>query len=377
MRCIFQAIFGTALLVFILPVQAGDLRLGLADNPHDNTLSAIMQTWEYIGKDANMVVYHEDREGIPWTEALWGLPYPTKYSERINFRLSMQATLPPGHKRYLALTPLNFVRRGISPQYEAASNSETAAFWAAQTLNSDFVKLAYYNHIERLISIYQPDYLAYAVEANLLINFAPEQWAQFVELMQFIYPRIKHNHPDLPLMITIQAEGFYDGFKKFPENPFAYAAYMSQIFPYTDYMAVSSYPYMKFKRPWDLPADYFSAIAKLTPDKPFAIAETGWPAESLEPPYNVKSNVWNQYLYHYRILADVQQLQGKFVNLLLPRDYDALWEKIFKDEPDAALLRLWRDMGLYDGAGNPRPAIYLWQTVLNPPPDSKNLWVEP
>jgi len=48
--------------------------LGLADNPHDNTIQAVLDTWGYIANDADMVIHHDDREGVPWTEAFWGLP---------------------------------------------------------------------------------------------------------------------------------------------------------------------------------------------------------------------------------------------------------------------------------------------------------------
>ena len=338
--------------------------LGLADNPYDTTVQSVIQTWVYIAKDADMVVYHDDRQGLPWTAAYWGTDYPKSYQDRINFRLSMQAALPPTHKRYLAVTPLNFYRNGIAPLYEAESNPNAAFFWALQPLNADVVKVAYTNHLLRLIKLYQPHYLVYAVEANLLINNNIYLWPQFVDLIKFVHTRIKQKYPDLPLIISFQAEGFYEGFAMFPKDEYLYARIMSQLFPYTDYMAVSSYAYTLYKKPEHIPAGYFTAIAGLTPEKPFVIAETGWPAEPLEAPYNVPATEMDQQRYLSRVLTDVKNLNGRFVILLLPRDYDALWEKKFKTEPDAFFLRIWRDMGLYDGAGNERPSLKLWRQHL-------------
>ena len=48
----------------------------------------------------------------------------------------------------------------------------------------------------------------------------------------------------------------------------------------------------------------------------------------------------------------------------LIRDYDDLWESDLQDLPNAAVLRLGRDTGLYRGDGTPRPSLQLWRDSL-------------
>ena len=48
-----------------------------------------------------------------------------------------------------------------------------------------------------------------------------------------------------------------------------------------------------------------------------------------------------------------------FLIWFLSRDYDGLWEKLKDTASD--LLRIWRDCGLEDGTGQPRPAHEVWR----------------
>jgi len=340
--------------------------LGLADNHYDITAEAIITGWGYIANDADMIVYHDDRDGLPWTEAYWDLEYPAEFQGRINSRKSAQAHLWNTHKRYLAVSPLNFMRDNIADQFNAEQHPEWQAFWQSQPLNSEVVKIAYYKHLSRMIEVYQPHYLTYAVEANIFINKQHGRWHEFVELADYIYTRLKQDHPQLKTMISFQAEEFYKGFDLF-DAPYVHYQSMKQVFPFTDFMPISSYPYTLFNKPEDMPEDYFTAIADLAPNKPLVIAETGWPAETLRPYFQIDSNAWKQRNYWRRVMNDIQSRNGEFIISLLPRDYDAIWEKVFKFEPDALLLRLWRDMGLYAGDGTVRPAARLWKQRLKWP----------
>ncbi|MDH5628108.1 MAG: hypothetical protein OEY69_07425, partial [Candidatus Krumholzibacteria bacterium] len=116
-----------------------------------------------------------------------------------------------------------------------------------------------------------------------------------------------------------------------------------------------------------LPASFFSAIRDLAPSKPFAIAETGWPAETIAAPYPIEilSGTLYQQQYLSFVLDESDRLEAQFVSLLISRDYDVFWESTLKNHPDAATLRLWRDIGLYDGDGVARPALARWNVRLD------------
>ena len=46
-----------------------------------------------------------------------------------------------------------------------------------------------------------------------------------------------------------------------------------------------------------------------------------------------------------------------FLCWFFTRDFDELWETDFQYEPNADLLGLWGDTGLYAGDGTARPAL--------------------
>jgi len=56
------------------------------------------------------------------------------------------------------------------------------------------------------------------------------------------------------------------------------------------------------------------------------------------------------------VLPDAtEQLEGKFVGVVVIRDCAPLRERTRAARPDPALYQ-WRDLGLADGTGDPRPA---------------------
>jgi hypothetical protein len=134
----------------------------------------------------------------------------------------------------------------------------------------------------------------------------------------------------------------------------------------TDLVAVSAYPYSVEADPQRLRPDLFTALAALAPSKPFAVAETAWPAEDVTAPYPafIPEDEERQQLYVERLLAEADRLSALFVTWFFTRDYDDFWEAELRHLPAASLLRLWRDTGLYAGDGRARPALASWRSAL-------------
>ena len=349
----------------LTPETSRSYAMGFTDFPYANSSAAVDEVWDILGRDADLVVYHLD-DGIPWQEALDAFTqgishtetYDAGYLAALDFKASRR---PAGHVVYLAITPLAFLRDGLAAHRGAAGNEPLTPPWDGYALDAPEVITAFAAHCENLIARFEPDYFAYAIEANILADAAPEKWDAFVNLASVVYASLKANHPDLPVFITLQASFFHG-------NPTEQAAAIAQILPYTDMIAVSAYPYTDDSDPANLPADFFSAVADLAPDKPFAIAETAWPAEDVmnaaDTVLYIPASPDTQAAYLQRLLADADRLSARFINWFLARDYDAFWESTFKDLPEADLVRLWRDTGLYDGDGNQRPALKVWRDRL-------------
>jgi hypothetical protein len=339
------------------PVKTRTCALGLGYFPHDGTPTGVLAALDVIGKDADLLVAHFDG-GIPWEAALasdFGA-YPQSLREEVAF---IAGAKPAGHELYLAVTPIAFLRDRLAPTLTDAGPVFQAPW--------DVIR-AYRNHCHFMIDAFQPDYMAFGVEVNLFGLLVDDSlYASYRSLADSVHTDLKSSYPALPIFQTLQVDAYY-------ANVTAQRALIADLLPTTDYVAVSAYPYGNAARypdrsradPAMLPRTYFSELRDIDRSKPFAVAETGWPAENLGPPYPlvVFSGTLYQDQYTQFVLDEAERLGGRFVNVLITRDYDALWQTALKDDPNAALLRLWRDIGMYDGNGLARPALATWRTRL-------------
>src|SRR5262245_51508532 len=331
--------------------------MGFTPFPYARSVQAVDDTWAAIGRDADLVVFHYD-DGVPWQEAYDQAPYPAGYQNE----LAAAATrAPAGHVRYLALTPIAFSRDRLADYRSETGSTPPTAPWDGYAFDDPHVLTAFTRHCERMIAIFQPDVLAFGVEVNLLAYFAPAKWSSYASHVQSVYQSLKAAHPGLPMFVTLQAD-------LYAVLPAAQKAAILPLLPYTDYIALSAYPYSQTPDPAMVPPNLFSAVAALAPEKPFAIAETGWAAEDVTAPYPqyLPETPERQKAYVEFLLAECTRLRAVFINWFLVRDYDGLWPELGL-LPTAPLTRVWRDIGLYDGNGQPRPALSSWRSTLGLP----------
>jgi hypothetical protein len=329
--------------------------MGFTPFPYARTLQAVADTWAVIGRDADLVTYHYD-DGVPWQEAYDQTAYPADYQNEL---VASAAAAPPGHRRYLAITPIAFMRDGLAPDRSGTGSVPLAAPWSTYAFDDPHVISAFTRHCERMIGIFNPDYMAFGVEVNLLAHSAPAKWPGFVALAHAVYDSLKASHPGLPLFVSLQADSYFIDLA-------AQQAAITQVLPYTDYVALSAYPYSQTADPADVRPDLFSALSALAPQKPFAIAETGWAAEDVTAPYPqvIPETPERQRAYVEFLLGECRTLNAVFINWFLTRDYDDLWTAELQFLPTAPLVRLWKDIGLYDEGGNGRPALTTWRSAL-------------
>ncbi len=331
--------------------------MGFTPYPHANATSAVLDAWDVIAADGDLAAIHEDG-GIPWQEALDGTAYDASYAYWLNFQAD---NIPAGHAVYLAVTPISTTRNGLAGYRNAGNDQPLPPPWNTYAFDEPDVIEAFTNHCLTMIDIFDPDFFAYAIEANMLADLSPELWDGFLTLAESVYDSIKTEHPFLPVFVTIQADVYH-------------ADQASQIVPisnllfYSDAVAVSGYPYGRLVGDVDaLEPGYFTDLADLAPGKLFCIAETCWPAEPIDLPYPVyiPATEATQRAYVERILADCDALSASFVCWFLTRDIDDFWESDFQYYPDAPTIRYWRDCGLYDGDGFSRPALTIWNDSLS------------
>ena len=306
-----------------------------------------------MAEHAEMVVliFH-DLVDVPWPEALAEKPYPRELEEKIAFRKSH---LPKGQKVYVMAGPLTLGRNALK---------ERPDDWKDKDFDDPDVIAAFTNHCRRLIREFKPDYFCYGVEVNTLATSNPTGFRKYLVMAKEVYEALKKENPNLPIFLSFTIDHYY----KDEENQ---REAVRQLLPYTDYIAVSTYPYMSgFANPEDFPQDWFSRIAELDPTKPFAIGETSYPAEDLVlPERNVNvpgSEAWQAWYARF-ILEESNRLNGRFVAWFFARDYDAYFEQLDEEDSFTKLLRIWRDTGMLDGDGNARESLHIWDEWLKLP----------
>ncbi|MBN2079510.1 MAG: hypothetical protein JW838_11135 [Spirochaetes bacterium] len=320
--------------------------------------------YDAIGDNADLVAHHFDN-GIPWDESLSGDPYPSNIQFDWDYR---RTHTPAKHKVYVAVTPLDSDRDALAPEWTAVGDNQPLThpwdgYAAANEFNHDDVKDAYLNYCRRVVDYFDPDYLAFGIEVNLLKHNTPAAWAAYLELHQHVYAALKAEYPRLPIMATLTGMDLLEGYTAVDHAD--QMAALADVIDYTDYYAISLHPHLSAIIP-DLvvPDDMFEELFSLS-DKPPCITETSFLAETLTmidyPTYLAYGTPEKQRDYVNRLLSEADRLGLRFVVYFLVRDYDALWVQLGSPEN---ILKAWRDTGLYDENGNPRPALEAWRSRL-------------
>ena len=81
---------------------------------------------------------------------------------------------------------------------------------------------------------------------------------------------------------------------------------------------------------------------------------------------DIDSNAAFQDAYVNALFSAAENLDAEFIVWFSLADFDALWNGVLLQDPVA---RIWRDIGLYDDALNPRPAMDTWMNQLSLPLD--------
>jgi len=350
-------------------IAARSFALGFTYFSHDGSASGLGDALRVISTDADLLVAHFDG-GVPWDAALQNdfSLYPQDLQAEIS---GIVQSVPQSHSVYVAVTPIAFKRDRLAPTRGPDGEQWFIPPWDGYRFDDADVIRAFRNHCRIMVEQFDPDFFAFGIEVNLLrLNVPNDVWNQYLVLAESVYVDLKSTFPSMPVFQTIQVEGYWS-------DAAAQSVAVSQIATSTDLAALSSYPFADHLRyqqgsvadPVLLPPNYYGAVTALLAGRPFAVAETGWPAEDIGAPYPVslRSNEGLQRSFLNLLFDEAEERDAEFITWFFSRDYDEYWESRLASLPDSALLRLWKDTGLYDGDGNPRMALAVWRSVLERP----------
>lgn len=336
--------------------------MGVTPWPADFTGPELENAYTFISNNCDMVSHHFD-DGVPWEEAWQQGAMPVKLQQELSLRIAKTA---PGKKILLSVAPLNLTRKEKAEYYAKADPGITDSikqYWHSLDFNDPKVVTAYTRYVSWLIDRLHPDFVNYGVESTV-DTWDPGSFSRYKIFLAAVYAALKSRYPALPFFVSFMVYEF----------PVALTL-ASELLPYTDYIALSAYPYSSVSSaangntdPSLFPADYFTRFLDLAPGKPFAIAETGYIAEDLDIPsfglHRRGTAAW-QKAYLEKIATLANERKAKFIIWFCHKDYDAGNITLQNLGLYQDLFGLWEDTGLVDEAGNERPALRTWMNWLN------------
>lgn len=369
----------------------------------------------YIKNYGDLMVIAEDG-AVPWEKAIQrirnpnGFPtqYPEAYQQEIRENMKRRNQLSDKHKVALYVNYMNFEKTRLADNRthdpQTGARIQTPLPQGQKFLfNHDYYVAAFVSHVSYLIDNYRPDFVGIGIENNIMLTKMVEAaatpdpnddipyqaWIDYVEGSKRIFNFLKAAYPQKTFYLSLSVDDYnysrsfdfgvnnatYNLLLKAIEktqSPFLYSRYidstvwqrenLKMLMPATELIAISAYPYMAHADPKNIPADYFSKIRELAPEKRFAFAETGFIAENLET-FQIPGSVTGQANYIVKMLQQATTQKAVFVNWYVARDYDQMWQSL-ANQPGADVNRIWRDTGLFDGDGVLRLGGALWRIYL-------------
>lgn len=334
----------------------GNTLYGFTPFPPDFTLDAVTQTHKTITPHSTLWALHFDN-GIPWQEALTDAPWPARVQREWD---NEARAVPPGHVVYVGLAPLDKDRKSLAPATGEQERVPIPDALKNAPLDDQNVKRAYLNYARRAVRQFHPHFLNLGIEAGQLLSRDFDRWPQFERLYGFVHDALKREFPNVQIGISF-------GLGDLRAEREARAA--RALIAHSDYLGLSFYPYAsafdeKFgappyrgSRPWRAPLAWVRAYT----DKPIALCETGYTTQDISIPQyglTMKGSTDAQADYVRELFATARRDHYAFVVWFLAIDYDKLYAKL---PPGSDAMKLWRNIGLLDGDGRPKPGWAVWQ----------------
>lgn len=334
--------------------------LGFTTFSFDSSIAAQEYTYGKIKTDADLISF-QFNDGVPWEESLYNLSY---HNNIINDWQNKKAQIPTGHKVLISVTPINSSYSDIALSKRETGNMPLEIPWDGFKINHPSVRAAYINYCKRIIDYFKPSYFVFADKVNNMILVDPtlNLWNSFLDFQLYVYAELKRIYPSLPIMVSFSVIDLLQGYTS--ANNQLQLLGLTDALKYSDYFAISLYPFLSNYVADSIPADMFTRIQSLS-NKLFCITETGYPAQVTtykNGTVTLNGTVQKQKDFYEKLFAASENLKPVFICSFLVRDIDKYLQTTnSKDEN----LKALRDVGLYDENGNARPALELWKNKLN------------
>jgi hypothetical protein len=320
-------------------------RMGFAASAPQPNINQIIQSLNMWPSHADAAIISTEP---PWDSLLNGedpIVYVTQnYSSLVNIYRSNNLKL------WIYIDPEN----GIARQRDSDPLVARGKSIAQQNIQQVYARF-----VVVMDSVLHPDHLGLALETNLIRLAAPDSIYQGVkQAASSAAAQVRAIDTHTPLSISVQAEVAWGRIGATSAN----STYIGIATDYADFpsiqeLGISSYPYLTFTNPSDMPLNYYSQLT-IGHTTPVFVSEGGWASMNL-PAQSVQSTPAQQQAYLRRqaqLLAQANAI-GIFQLTFTDLSLDA-WPAT-----DSAGLVPFAFLGMVDSNFIPKPALATWDSL--------------
>ena len=323
------------------PPVARTWRLGFSPIPPRPTVPDVLRGIDLWSTRAEVAIIHEE---LPWTRLLSGTSADAIIDQEKQGLVDYLRGKGLALFYMLDLTD-GLAREADAPQLVAAGRS--LAEPAVQQLARTWA-LA----VQRRLN---PEYLGLAAETNLIRLAAPALYQAVRQVANDTAAALTAANAASRRFISVQVETAWG---KLGNLPGTYLGIDQDLadFPFIQALGLSSYPYLGWPRPADLPADYYSRL-RGSRALPMLVCEGGWASQSVA---NVTTSQQTQADYIDRHAALLDSVSAVACLQLQYADIDIA----SLSPPIPVNLPLFGSIGLADAQFAAKPALARWDALF-------------
>ena len=321
-------------------------RMGFSANPPRLTLESVLATIEAWRTHADIALVTKE---VPWKSLLADTAAP------VLVRRDLLELVNLYRSRGMPVIVQLDVTNGLSRDSEAP---ELVAL--GRSISEAVVQAKYREYLAAIDTILRPDWLALAMEVNLVRAIAPPALYTALRVM------VNAGASDLAArsspakrFVSVQVETAWG---RLPATgQYVGIAADRADFPFIQAIGLSSYPFLGgFADPEDVPTNYYSRIVEGGSSLPMLVVEGGWSSASVT---GVTSSPDKQvrWIRRQAVLADHASLAA--VTQITFTDLDIASYQL----PPGSILPLFAHLGLVDIDLKAKPALAEWDKILARP----------
>lgn len=318
-------------------------RLGFSPNAPRATVQDVLRSIDLWSQRAEVAIIHEE---LPWAKLIAGTSVDSIIDQ------DKQGLVDYLRSKGLTLFYMLDLTNGL------ARNEESAALVTARrSLVEPAIQQlarAWALAVQRRLN---PEYLGLAAETNLIRLAAPAPVYQAVkQVANDTATALGSAGATSRRFVSVQVEtawgrlGNQNGTYLGVDQDFA-------DFPFTQALGLSSYPYLGWPRPADLPTDYYSRL-RGSRTLPLLVCEGGWASQSIST-VSTSAQIQADYIDRHAQLLDSVNAVAYFQLQFADIDLAAF------PPPIPTNLPLFGSIGLADAQFNSKPALARWDALYS------------